>query len=78
MTSRHNYAMGTEMNDTKANWKRRALRAEHELESLRRVRTFEHNQEFEMARVNAALATAFREIEEAIACARNVDKTIGA
>lgn len=65
------------MTDTKAYWKRRALKAEHELESLRRVRNFEHNQEFELARVNAAMATAFREIEDALSWARDQDKTIG-
>lgn len=65
------------MNDTKAYWKRRALKAEHELESLVRVRKFEHGQEFELARVNAAMATAFREIEDALSWAREQDKTIG-
>lgn len=30
------------MTDTKAHWKRRALRAEHELESLRMIRKFDH------------------------------------
>lgn len=66
------------MTETKAYWKRRALKAEHELESFRRIRQFEHKQEFEMAHVNAAMATAFREIEEVLAWARGADKTIGA
>ena len=65
------------MTDTKAYWKRRALKAEHELESLSRIRKFEHNQEFELARVNAAMATAFREIEDALLWARDQNKTIG-
>ena len=36
------------MTDTKAAWKRRALRAEHELETLRRIRKFDHAQELSM------------------------------
>lgn len=52
------------MTDTKAAWKRRALRAEHELETLRRIRQFDHKQELQMCRVDAAQATALREIQE--------------
>ncbi len=68
---------GTEMADTKEHWRRRALKAEHELETIHRVRAFEHSQEFNIARVNAALTTAFMEIEGAIAWARDCHKTIG-
>lgn len=64
------------MTDTKASWKRRALKAEHELEAIRRIRSFEHNQEFCLSHINAVLTTAFREIEEVIAWARSSDKTI--
>lgn len=52
--------------DTKAAWKRRALRAEHELETLRRIRQFEHKQELTMARVDAAKAIALREIQDVL------------
>lgn len=65
------------MADTKEHWRRRALKAEAELEMIQRVRSFEHKQEFDLARVNAALTTAFSEIEGVIAWARDSDKTIG-
>ena len=54
------------MTDTKAAWKRRALRAEHELEALRRIRQLEHKQELQMIRVDAAQAIALREIQEVL------------
>lgn len=44
----------------------RALRAEHELETLRRIRDFEHKQELQMIRVDAAQAIALREIQEVL------------
>lgn len=63
--------------DTKAHWRRRALRAEHELESLHRIRKFEHSQEFEMARVNSAQAVALREIQEILNNLRSDEPTAG-
>ncbi len=63
--------------DTKAAWRRRALRAEHELETLRRIRSFEHKQELQMVRVDAAQATALREIQEILNNMRGDEPTAG-
>ena len=63
--------------DTKAGWKRRALRAEHELETLRRIRQFEHGQELMMARVDAAQAIALREIQEVLNSLKKDEPTAG-
>ena len=63
--------------DTKAAWKRRALRAEHELETLRRIREFEHKQELQMIRVDAAQAIALREIQEILTSLKNDEPTAG-
>lgn len=65
------------MTDTKAAWKRRALRAEHELETLRRVRRFEHKQELDMIRTDAAQATALREIQEILSDLLKTEPTAG-
>lgn len=62
------------MIDTKAHWRRRALKAEAELETMKRIRAFDHSQEFELARVNATLTNAFSEIENVIDWVRNSDK----
>ena len=63
--------------DTKAAWKRRALRAEHELETMRRIRQFEHKQELQMIRVDAAQATALREIQEVLDSLKKDEPTAG-
>lgn len=63
--------------DTKAHWRRRALRAEHELESLHRIRRFEHSQELQMIRVDAAQAIALREIQEILNNLRSDEPTAG-
>ena len=63
--------------DTKAAWKRRALRAEHELETLRRIREFEHKQELQMIRVDAAQAIALREIQEILNSLKKDEPTAG-
>ena len=63
--------------DTKAAWKRRALRAEYELESLRRIRAFEHKQELQMVRVDAAQAIALREIQEVLNGLKKDEPTAG-
>ena len=65
--------------DTKAAWKRRALRAEAEaeLESLRRIRRLEHGQEMEMCRVDAAQATALREIQDILNGLKKDEPTAG-
>ena len=65
------------MTDTKAHWKRRALRAEAELESLRSIRKFDHAQELSMCRVDAAQATALREIQEILTDLRKTEPTAG-
>lgn len=52
------------MTDNKAYWKRRALRAEAELENIKRVRSFEHEQEISMCRENSMQAVALREIQD--------------
>lgn len=46
-------------------WKRRALAAEGELEIVRGMRSFDAEREMSMARENAALRVALREIQEA-------------
>lgn len=51
------------MTDNKAYWKRRALRAESELENIKRVRSFEHEMEISMCRENSMQAVALREIQ---------------
>lgn len=56
--------------DTKAAWKRRALRAEHELETLRKIRETEHRIELELARRKAVQSVALHEIEEALTSMR--------
>ena len=45
-------------------WKRRALAAEEELAMIQKLRQFDALQELEMARENAALRVALREIQE--------------
>ena len=65
------------MSDTKAHWRRRALRAEAELETLRGIRAFEHNQELSMARVDAAQAVALREIQEILTDLLKTEPTAG-
>jgi len=65
------------MTDTKAHWKRRALRAEHELESLRMIRKFDHAQELSMFRVDAAQAVALREIQEILTDLLKTEPTAG-
>lgn len=46
-------------------WKRRALAAQEELATIQKMRQFDALQELEMARENAALRVALREIQEA-------------
>ena len=56
--------------DTKVAWKRRALRAEAELESLRNIRHFEHANSMLSHRERSALKVAIGEIEDSIKWAR--------
>lgn len=63
--------------DTKAAWRRRALRAEHELEKLREIRKFEHAQELAMFRVDASQATALREIQAILKDLHQYEQTAG-
>lgn len=44
-------------------WKRRALSAEEELEIVHKMRAFDSVQELKMARENATLRVALREIQ---------------
>ena len=46
-------------------WKRRALAAQEELATIQKMRQFDAAQELKMARENAALRVALREIQEA-------------
>ena len=65
------------MSDTKAAWKRRALRAEHELETLRRIQAFGRKMEMDMARTDAAQAVALREIQSILADLKKTEPTAG-
>ena len=53
--------------DTKAAWKRRALKAEAELESLRKVMAFTAHIEMDAHRKLAAATVALKEIAESVA-----------
>ena len=57
--------------DTKAAWKRRALRAEQELESLRRIRDSETDMQRCLLRQAGGFAVAISEIEDAIKAAKD-------
>jgi hypothetical protein len=46
-------------------WKRRALAAEQELDIVQKMRAFDATQEMAMARENAALRVALREVQDA-------------
>lgn len=46
-------------------WKRRALKAEEELMTIRRMRAFDAKQEMELARQNAVMRVYLQEIQEA-------------
>ena len=46
-------------------WKRRALSAEQELETIRKMRACDAAQEMKMARENATLRVALREVQDA-------------
>ena len=59
------------MTDTKAAWKRRALRAEAELESLRNIRDSETDMRRCLLRQAGGFAVAISEIEDAIKAAKD-------
>ena len=46
-------------------WKRRALAAEEELATIQKMRAFDTTREMEMARENAVLRVALREVQDA-------------
>lgn len=48
-----------------------------ELETLRQIRSFEHKQELQMVRVDAAQATALREIQNILNDLRGDEPTAG-
>jgi len=49
--------------DTKAHWRRKALRAEAELETIRQIRMFDTKREIQMHRQLSAAMVALREIQ---------------
>ena len=53
-------------------WKRRALKAEAELESIRKVRTLEHQNELPNHRKNIAMKVALDEIKEVLDWAKGM------
>jgi len=57
--------------DTKVAWKRRALRAEAELESLRDIRDSETDMQRSLLRQAGGFAVAISEIEDAIKAAKD-------
>ena len=59
------------MTDTKAAWKRRALRAEAELESLSNIRDSEADMQRSLLRQAGGFAVAISEIEDAIQAAKD-------
>lgn len=52
--------------DSKAHWKRRALRAEAEAETMRNIRTVDNTMERRLVSENAALRVAIAEIHEVL------------
>ena len=52
--------------DTKAYWKRRALKAEIEAETMRNIRQVDSTMEQRLVAENAAMRTALNEIREAL------------
>jgi hypothetical protein len=52
------------MTETLKQWKRRAEKAEAELEIIHRLRAFDAKQEIDMSRENAALRVAIRDIQD--------------
>lgn len=52
--------------DTKAHWKRRALRAECELETMRKIRAVDNSMEIKLVRENAALRVFMDEVTQAL------------
>ena len=50
---------------TPKQWKRRALAAEQEIATIQQMRAFDAQQEMKLARENATLRVALREIQEA-------------
>jgi len=61
-------------------WKRRALAAQEELATIQRMRSMDAAREMEMARENAVLRVALREMQEVTnwACGTIADKLGGA
>ena len=55
-------------------WKRRALKAEAELETLREIRKFDHDQEMKMHRQLAHARVALNEIADALAFSEEADE----
>lgn len=61
--------------DTKSAWKRRALRAKAELESLRKIRQTEYADQMQMYQERSRLIVAMREIEDSLKWAREGSAT---
>jgi len=60
---------------TAKQWERRALKAEAELESIRKMRQFEHEIEMRHHRELSACKVALKEAKEAIEWALNQEQT---
>ena len=63
---------GSVNNLTLNQWKRRALKAEAELESIKKIRLFDFSQELKMHEQMAACKTALKEIKDAIEWAESI------
>lgn len=61
--------------DTKANWKRRALRAEAEVQTMRNIRQVDNTMEQRLVAENAAMRVAIAEIRDVLANLEWVTKT---
>lgn len=64
------------MTDTKAHWKRRALRAEKEVEMLTNIKNFHHADYLRMCKTNSKLSTVFLEISELISATIKEEATL--
>lgn len=60
--------------DTKIYWKRRALRAEAEMQNMRAIRSVDNSMELKLTSQNAALRVAIAEIRAVLA---DLDATTG-
>ena len=64
----------TDKEPSQKEWKRRALKAEAELESLRKIRRFENDMELNRHRRMAVMQVALNEIKSAVEFASSGDE----